>query len=125
VTLVTHSTTYVRVCVVSEVTVGGLERTSHVTCPLRRAIVSPSACVCCRAVRTLPTPTLVTRRLRNLAKCQLDCLDGDAFHFLGASNVTDLDVQENNFKALPEELLWKLTSLEVFHASLTLSRAID
>ena len=53
---------------------------------------------------------------RDIQKCNLDCLDHDAFAFPGAANVTTVNIQNNNFLALPETLLWNMTSLQHFYA---------
>ena len=54
--------------------------------------------------------------ISDIQKCNLDCLDHDAFDFPGAANVTTLNIQYNNFLALPEMLLWKMTSLQQLRA---------
>ena len=51
-----------------------------------------------------------------MQRCKLDCLDFDAFDFPGAANVTTVNIQHNNFLALPETLLWNMTSLQHFDA---------
>ena len=48
--------------------------------------------------------------------CSLDCLAADAFDFAGVQHVTTVNIKNNNFAALPEELLWNLTSLKKLHA---------
>ena len=53
--------------------------------------------------------------LLNIANCNLDCLDHDAFAFAGASTVTTVDVHGNNFAELPEALLSNLSSLRIFN----------
>ena len=52
----------------------------------------------------------------DIQRCKLDCLDFDAFDFPGAANVTTVNIQHNNFLALPETLLWNMTSLQHFDA---------
>ena len=52
----------------------------------------------------------------DIQRCELDCLDFDAFDFPGAANVTTVNIQHNNFLALPETLLWNMTSLQHFDA---------
>ena len=54
--------------------------------------------------------------VRNIHNCNLECLDSDAFDFPGASSVTAVNIKYNNFLALPEKLLWNLTSLLQFVA---------
>ena len=52
----------------------------------------------------------------DIQKCKLDCLDPDAFDFPGAANVTTVNIQHNNFLALPDTLLWNMISLQHFDA---------
>ena len=54
--------------------------------------------------------------LSDIQRCKLDCLDFDAFDFPGAASVTTVNIQHNNFLALPETLLWNMTSLQEFHS---------
>ena len=53
----------------------------------------------------------------DIESCQLDCLAPTAFNFTGASNVTAVVVQSNDFLALPEELLWNMASLLTLNAA--------
>ena len=43
-------------------------------------------------------------------------MEDDAFDFPGAANVTTVNIQHNNFLALPETLLWNMASLQHFYA---------
>lgn len=47
----------------------------------------------------------------------MDCLDQDAFNFPGASNVTVINIQQNQFLALPEALLRNMSSVREFNAN--------
>ena len=49
-------------------------------------------------------------------KCNIDCLNYDAFQFPGADQVVSVSVQYNSFAALPEELLWGMESMLYFYA---------
>jgi len=49
--------------------------------------------------------------LLDLQGCNLDCLDPDSFAFPGANNVTAINLDSNNFVALPEALLWNVPNL--------------
>ena len=48
----------------------------------------------------------------DVQQCNLDCLDEDAFQFEGAADVTRVFIQQNNFRSLPERLLWNMTALK-------------
>ena len=52
----------------------------------------------------------------DIQKCNLDCLDFDAFRFPGARTVKDVFVQQNDFPSLPETLLRNMTSMTHFYA---------
>ena len=52
----------------------------------------------------------------DLSNCNLACLDADAFVFPGARAVTHVDIGFNDLEALPERLLWNMTSLVSFRA---------
>ena len=81
---------------------------------------------CILASRALSLPTSLPPSLshalslpasrRDIRACDIHCLDYDAFDFDGATNVTDVNIQANLFAALPEELLWNMTSLLRFYA---------
>ena len=47
----------------------------------------------------------------DIQNCGLDCLADDAFDFVGASNVTVVNIQQNAFVELPEQLLWGMNSV--------------
>ena len=46
----------------------------------------------------------------------MECLDSDSFTFPGASHVTAVNILGNDVAALPEKLLWNMTSLLQFKA---------
>ena len=52
----------------------------------------------------------------DIQQCNLDCLDQDAFNFSGASFVTVVKIQQNQFRALPETLLRSTTAVQEFYA---------
>ena len=54
--------------------------------------------------------------LSNIDRCDLVCLDNDAFRFPGAGSVTTVSIQSNNFVALPDQLLWNMTSMLFLYA---------
>ena len=54
--------------------------------------------------------------LSNIDRCDLGCLNNDAFLFPGADRVTTVFIQSNNFVALPEKLLWNMTSMLFLYA---------
>ena len=60
--------------------------------------------------------THVRAPLSDIQACNLDCLADESFQFPGASRVTDVNIQGNNFAALPEKLLWNMTSMLFFFA---------
>ena len=65
-----------------------------------------------------PPDFCVTRRFNSdIQKCKMACLDSDAFGFPGASQITTVNIQANEVLALPEALLWNLSSLQFFEAS--------
>lgn len=49
-------------------------------------------------------------------KCNLGCLAPGAFDFAGARSVLKVDIQGNDFRTLPEALLWSMPSLTEFAA---------
>ena len=69
-----------------------------------------------RQLRRHATKHRIRNTTSDVANCNLDCLDHDAFDFPGAANVTTVNIQHNNFLALPETLLWNMTSLQHFDA---------
>ena len=50
----------------------------------------------------------------DIQNCGLDCLADDAFHFVGASEVDTVNIQQNPFVTLPEKLLWGMNSSLVY-----------
>ena len=52
----------------------------------------------------------------DIQHCGIVCLDHDAFQFPGAAAVTTAYIQNNPFAALPEKLLWNMTSLRFLYA---------
>ena len=54
--------------------------------------------------------------LLDIQRCNLDCLDHDAFNFSGASHVTVINIQGNPFLALPKALLQNMAAVEDFNA---------
>ena len=60
-----------------------------------------------------PTPLHVCPS-SDVQQCNLDCLDQDAFNFSGASFVTVVKIQQNQFRALPERLLWSMAVQEFY-----------
>ena len=77
----------------------------------------------CQAFETFRCCPLPTHHLPHAAplssdiqNCGLDCLADDAFDFVGASNVTTVNIQMNAFVELPEQLLWGMNSMLYFFA---------
>ena len=54
--------------------------------------------------------------LLSIARCNLKCLGPRAFNFTGASHVTEVNIGNNAFAALPPDLLWNMPSLLHFKA---------
>ena len=59
----------------------------------------------------------------NLGSCKISCLDADAFNFTGASEVDTVVLDGNSLSALPEKLLWNMSSLRHFSASANMGLA--
>lgn len=57
-----------------------------------------------------------TQPTSNLGSCNIGCFEPDAFNFTGAGYVTAVDIQANNFAALPEALLSSMPALQSFDA---------